>query len=124
MRFFSPVVKTRPLFMREIHDRFGNTLKQGDKVIAQLIAANHGPVRFENAIDLQTDRRPNAHIGFGFSPHVCLGVHLTRLEAQIALERPFQHFPNLERKPKDAPPLYSQRVGFRDMKRLMVKLRP
>ena len=85
MRFFSPVLMTKPLFVRETHDRFGQTLKQGDKVIAQLIAANHDPVRFENATDLQTDRRPNAHIGFGFGPHVCLGMHLARLETQIAL---------------------------------------
>ena len=124
MRFFSPVMMTKPLFVRETHDRFGQTLKQGDKVIAQLIAANHDPARFKNATDLQTDRRPNAHIGFGFCSHVCLGMHLARLEVQIALERLFQRFPNLERSPIDAPPLYSQRAGFRGMKHLKVKLRP
>ena len=118
MRFFSPVLMTKPLLVRETHDRFGQTLKQGDKVIAQLIAANHDPVRFENATDLQTDRRPNAHIGFGFGPHVCLGMHLARVETQIALEHLFQRFPNLERCPKDASPLYSQRVGFRGIKHL------
>jgi len=83
MLFFSPMKMKRPLFMREIYDRFGKTLKQGDKVIAQLIAANHDPARFENATDLQTVRRPNAHIGFGFGPHVCLGIHIARLETQI-----------------------------------------
>ena len=124
MRFFSPVMITKPLFVRETHDRFGQTLKQGDKVIAQLIAANHDPARFKNATDLLADRRPNAHIGFGFGPHVCLRIHLARLEVQIALERLFQRFPNLERCPIDALPLYGQRVGFRGMKHLKVKLRP
>ena len=124
MRFFSPVMMTKPLFVRETHERFGQTLQQGDKVIAQLIGANHDPDRFENTAEIQTDRRPNAHIGFGFGPHVCLGMHLARTEAQIALERLFNRFPDLERAPKNAPPVYSERYGFRGMKTLKVNLKP
>ena len=124
MRFFSPVMMTKPLFVRETHERFGQTLTKGDKVIAQLIAANHDPARFENAQNTDAARRPNAHIGFGFGPHVCLGMHLARAEAQITLERLFARYPNLERTPKHAPPVYSQRYGFRGMKALKVMLKP
>ena len=124
MRFFSPVMITKPLFVRKTHERFGQTLKQGDKVLANLIAASHDPARFENPEDIQTERRPNAHIGFGFGPHVCLGMHLARAETQIALERLFERYPNLERAPKGAPPIYSQRYGFRGMNSLKVNLKP
>lgn len=124
MRFFSPVMMTKPLFVRQTHVRFGQTLQQGDKVIALLIAANHDPERFENADEIKSDRRPNAHIGFGFGPHVCLGMHLARAEAQIALERLFDRFPNAKRAPQDAAPEYSQRYGFRGMRRLMIRLDP
>lgn len=124
MRFFSPVMMTKPLFVCETHERFGQTLAQGDKVIAGLIAANHDPARFDGANDIVTERRPNAHIGFGFGPHVCLGMHLARAEAQIALERLFERFPNLERAPKDAPPVFSERYGMRGMKTLKVRLNP
>jgi cytochrome P450 len=51
-------------------------------------------------------------------------MHLARAEAQIALERLFNRFPDLERAPKNAPPVYSERYGFRGMKTLKVNLKP
>lgn len=105
MRYFSPVLMTKPMFVRKNVTFHGHALKQGDKVLALLISANHDPARFTAPETLQLERRPNAHIGFGFGfgPHVCLGMHLARAEMQIALERLFQRFPDLQRVPQHAP---------------------
>ena len=124
MRFFSPVMMTKPLFVRKDHVFHGQAVKQGEKILALLIAANHDPERFENAQIAELGRRPNAHIGFGFGPHVCLGMHLARAEAQIALDRLFQRYPDVQRAPQDAAPEYTQRFVMRGMRRLMVQLKP
>lgn len=122
MRFFSPVMMSKPLFVRKDHNFQGQPLKQGDKVIAFLISANHDPARFDGADDIDIARRPNAHIGFGFGPHVCLGMQLARAETQIALTQLFERFPNLQRIPMGAAPDYARRMGMRGMSTLSVRL--
>ena len=49
-------------------------------------AANHDPAAFDKPGDLDLDRDPNPHLTFGWGLHHCLGAHLARLEARIALE--------------------------------------
>lgn len=124
MRFFSPVMMTKPLFVRKDVEFHGQSLKQSDKVLALLIGANHDPYRFNAPDEQQLNRRPNAHIGFGFGPHVCLGMQLARAETQIALEQLFKRYPDLRRTPKDAPPDYAQSFGMRGLKSLKLRLRP
>ena len=45
--------------------------------------------------------RPNAtrHLAFAQGPHVCLGMHLARLETEIALERLLVRLPGLRLDP-------------------------
>lgn len=66
--------------------RLGDALiPQGELVRISITAANRDPVVFENpdAFDLlRTNRR---HLAFAQGPHVCVGVHLARLEARGAL---------------------------------------
>ncbi|MEP5152201.1 cytochrome P450 [Planktotalea sp.] len=124
MRFFSPVMVTKPLFVCEDYSFHGYPLKQGDKVMALLISANHDPARFDASEKIDIARRPNAHLGFGFGPHVCLGMQLARAETQIALTQLFDRFPNLERVPKNAAPDFTTRLGMRGMKTLNVRLVP
>jgi cytochrome P450 len=49
----------------------------------------------ENPERLDIDRPPKTHLGFGFGPHFCLGVHLARLEGRVALTALFSRFPQL-----------------------------
>ena len=43
------------------------------------------------------ERNPQAHVGFGFGKHFCLGSSLARLEARCALEALLPELPKLSR---------------------------
>jgi cytochrome P450 len=47
-------------------------------------------------------RRDNAgrHVAFAGGPHVCIGMHLARLEAHTALRRVLERLPNLRLDPE------------------------
>jgi cytochrome P450 len=50
--------------------------------------------------------RENArlHVAFAHGPHVCLGMHLARLEAHTAVGRALDRLPGLRLDPDHAPP--------------------
>ena len=68
------------------HERGGRTLEVGDNVLLCVAAANHDPDFFVNPGQLMLDRDPNPHLTFGWGLHHCLGAHLARLEARLALD--------------------------------------
>lgn len=53
--------------------------------------AHHG----ESAGSFDITRKAERHLAFGGGPHVCLGAHLARLEATVALPALFDRYPNL-----------------------------
>lgn len=122
MRYYSPVMMTKTHFVARDTDWNGVPLCKGDKVTAFLIAANSDPKRHDTPEEFRLDRRPNAHVGFGFGPHVCLGMQLARAEAHVTLERLFERFPNYDviRGAKSPAPL--KRLGLRGPKRLWLTL--
>ena len=75
----------------------GVTIGQGDLVIVSLAGANRDPAVFEGP-DRFDVRRENArtHLSFAQGPHVCLGLHLARLEARTALDRALSRLPGVE----------------------------
>ncbi|HEX4109373.1 MAG TPA: cytochrome P450, partial [Solirubrobacteraceae bacterium] len=50
---------------------------------------------FEEPEELRLDRDPNQHVAFGHGFHFCLGASLARLEAQIAIPKILDTYPNL-----------------------------
>ena len=51
---------------------------------------------FERPNDFIVDRKPNNHVGFGFGPHVCLGLSLARLELKILFEELIPQLKSME----------------------------
>ncbi|TCC29232.1 cytochrome P450 [Kribbella sindirgiensis] len=65
----------------------GRPIRRGDMVTVSLAGAGRDPEVFESPDDFDV-RRANArrHLAFASGPHICLGMHLTRLETLVALE--------------------------------------
>jgi cytochrome P450 len=64
----------------------GRTVAAGDFVWLVFGSANLDPDSFERALELDPDRTPNRHVGFGRGIHQCIGAPLARLELRVALE--------------------------------------
>lgn len=66
---------------------YGTVLPEGSPIYFCLAAANRDPRQFENpdAVNLSGATK-KGHIAFGYGPHICLGLHLARLELQVALK--------------------------------------
>src|SRR5690349_2548934 len=64
----------------------GHAVPAGTKVAALLGAAAHDPQVFPRPDELDVDRRPNPHLGFGAGVHYCLGAPLARLEVAAVLD--------------------------------------
>ncbi len=64
----------------------GAPIRRGDLVRISISAANRDPAVFRNpdVLDL-SGANGRRHLAFAHGPHVCLGVHLARLEARTAL---------------------------------------
>jgi cytochrome P450 len=78
-------------------------IRQGEKLLLFLEAANYDLSVFDQPGHLQAHRRPNKHVAFGFGSHQCPGANLARVEIQIALEILLTMAEELQRKPGVAP---------------------
>ena len=85
---------------------------QGDLVTVSLAGANRDPAVFAEP-DRFDVRRDNVglQVGFAHGPHVCLGMHLARLETRVALERALDRLPRLRLDP--ARPAAARGLVFR-----------
>ena len=76
-------------FMRETTrdvEFHGVDIPEGSTIALNLGSANHDENRWDDPeiFDIFRDRKP--HIGFGHGAHVCLGMHLARLESTSVLQ--------------------------------------
>jgi cytochrome P450 len=92
----------------------------GDLVRVSIAAANRDPAIFEDP-DRYIPGRPRArrHLAFAQGPHVCLGIHLARLEARAALTALIQRLANLSLDPDQ--PSRPQGLVFRKPPTLHVR---
>jgi hypothetical protein len=82
------------------HELGGVSIRAGDLVTLSIAAANRDPATFPDP-DRFLPARPNAraHVAFAQGPHVCLGMHLARLEAHEALRLALARLPRLRLDP-------------------------
>ncbi|MFL5860831.1 MAG: cytochrome P450 [Solirubrobacteraceae bacterium] len=94
-------------------------IAQGDLVRLSITAANRDPAVFA-APDAFNTGRPNLrrHVAFAQGPHVCVGVHLARLEARAALGALLYGLPGLRLDPER--PAEVRGLVFRKPQRLDV----
>jgi len=64
----------------------GVPIGAGDKVTFWEMSANRDERVFADPFRFDVGRQPNAHLGFGWGAHFCLGASLARLEIKVLLE--------------------------------------
>lgn len=58
----------------------GKTIRAGQDIAVMFESACRDENVFENPFEFRIDRKPNNHLAFGTGPHLCLGMHLARIE--------------------------------------------
>jgi cytochrome P450 len=94
-RHNSPVQATKPRMARRDMEFHGVQLKQGDRVFGLLASANADPAHFDDPERLDLRRPGVRHAGYGGGMHLCLGMHLARIETEVALERLLARWPSM-----------------------------
>ncbi len=64
----------------------GQSIKKGDWLMINYVAANHDPDQFDNPRTFDATRNPNRHLAFGAGAHQCLGLHMARLNMRILFD--------------------------------------
>ncbi|GES23248.1 cytochrome P450 [Acrocarpospora pleiomorpha] len=74
----------------------GVIISKGDPIIIGFAAAGRDPDLHPDRPDhFDPTRTSKEHLAFGHGPHFCLGAHLARLEAEVALTTLFKRLPDL-----------------------------
>ena len=74
--------------------QIGNqTVLKGERVVVFFASGCRDEEVIDNPFEFRIDRRPNKHLAFGTGSHLCLGMHLARLEIKRFFE---QLLPRLE----------------------------
>ncbi len=98
----------------------GLAIPAGTNVAVSVAAANRDPKRYPDP-DRFDPARPNiAHLTFGGGPHLCLGMHLARMEAAVAVNALLDRLPDL-RLDRNAPPPQVVGMAFRSPAALPVE---
>ena len=98
IRWESPLTITSRQCTRDT-EIAGVEIPAGADVVAGVGSANHDPSRWENADEFDIFRPAIPHISFGVGVHMCLGMHLARMEMATAVERLVDRCPNLRLDP-------------------------
>ena len=74
----------------------GCPLKKDDKVMLMWASGNREESVFSNPDEMDFERKPNPHLGFGHGPHKCVGLNLGKLMLRITMEEFLARIPPFE----------------------------
>jgi cytochrome P450 len=60
-----------------------------------IASANRDEQRYDEPDRFDVHRDPEPHLSFGSGPHMCLGMHLARMETRVALDLVLERLPQL-----------------------------
>jgi cytochrome P450 len=90
----------------------GVDVAAGATIVVNMGSANHDEKYWENPEDFDIFRTPRPHLAFAFGPHMCLGLHLARMETRVVVGRLLDRLPGLRLDP-DAEQPYITGMTFR-----------
>ena len=68
---------------------------EGADVALLLGSANRDERKYEHPEQFDIFRASRQSVGFGFGVHVCLGMHLARMETRVAINTLFDRLPDM-----------------------------
>ncbi len=90
IRWVSPFISMSRTVTRDV-EMHGKTLRPDDQVLMVYPAANRDPRHFADPESFNIRREFTSRpLAFGHGPHLCLGMHLARLEVSVVLEELLQ----------------------------------
>lgn len=84
LRYYPPSHSMSRVAVRDV-EIGGVAIPKGATVLLWLPAANRDPEAFADPDRFDVSRTPNRHLSFGYGIHMCIGMHLARLEMQTLL---------------------------------------
>lgn len=82
----------------------GVAIPSGTTVNVSVAAANRDPKRYPDPDRFDPTRKNVAHLTFGGGPHLCLGMHLARMETTVAINALLDRLSDLRLDPNAATP--------------------
>jgi cytochrome P450 len=122
IRYYAAIVALGRLAMKDA-EVAGQKIAKGDFLMLSYAAACRDPKMFENPNEVDIDRKITINPAFSFGPHRCIGSHIARLEARIALEEILKRMPDLA-VPEGQGPTFSNSTITRNMDRLPLVFTP
>jgi cytochrome P450 len=77
----------------------GCPVEEGAMVNVSLRSANRDPQRWSDPDAFDITREPQAHMAFGYGAHICLGIHLARMEIKAVTDVVLDRLPNVRLDP-------------------------
>jgi cytochrome P450 len=111
VRWETPLILTSRETTRDT-ELGGVEIPRGSHVVAQIGSANHDESRWDEPEVFDLFREPKPHIAFAAGPHMCLGMHLARMEMRVSVEALLDRLPDLRLDP-NADDLHVHGAPFR-----------
>jgi cytochrome P450 len=102
----------------------GVPVEEGADVALLLGSANRDERKYEHPDDFDVFRSSRQSVGFGFGVHVCLGMHLARMETRVAMNTLFDRLPDMHLTPAPGQDLHIKGMAFRSPIALPVSFTP
>jgi len=88
----------------------GVPIPAGSIINVSIGSANHDERYWDNAEEFDIFRKPRQHIAFAWGPHMCLGLHLARMETKVALTQILDRLPGVRLDPDAEAPFITGMV--------------
>jgi cytochrome P450 len=98
LRWEQPLTSAGRLVTRDT-ELGGVAIPEGSVMTACLGSANHDPNRWADPHRFDLDRPAKPHASFGSGPHLCIGMHLARMEMRTAMNAVLDRLPGLHLDP-------------------------
>jgi cytochrome P450 len=102
----------------------GVPIQEGADIALLLGSANRDERKYEHPERFDIFRASRQSVGFGFGVHVCLGMHLARMEARVAVNTLFDRLPDMQLAPAPDQDLHIKGMAFRSPIALPITFTP